>query len=107
MFPLALAALAGGLVALARPLPAGANSLLVLALGTAIGANLSFETTDWVDLAQTLVGASVGAAAALLGLAELARQSTNDWRQIGVRVVGSWIFASSIMVLVLHAHGPN
>ena len=104
-FPLALAALAGGLAALALPLPAPANSLLVLALGAALGANLSSETTDWVDRAQTLVGAFVGSGATLLGLGALANQPAKEWWQIGVRVVGSWIFASAIMVLVLNAHG--
>lgn len=103
MFALALAAIAGSLVALARALPAYAIFLFVLALGVAVGANLSSETTDWFDLAQTLAGAFVGALAVLHGLTTFGTSSAANWQQIGARVVGSWIFASAIMVLALNA----
>lgn len=103
IFPLALAAVAGGLVALARPLPERATLLIVLALGAAVGAGLSSQTTDWMDLAQTLMGAFAGAIAALLVLTTLPVAPANDWRQIGERVIGSWILACAMMVLALNA----
>lgn len=103
VFALTVAAIAGSLVALACRLSDGALSFVVLALGIAIGTNLSFETTDWMDLSQTLLGAFAGAMAVLYVLATTAAQTTQDWHKIGVRVIGSWIFACATMVGVLEA----
>ena len=103
IFALGIAALAGSLVAIAHPLPEVAQYLFILVLGIAIGANLSFETTDWIDLSQTLLGAFAGALAVLYAMATTANPTTRDWHQIGVRVIGSWICACAIMVLALEA----
>ncbi len=102
IFALALAALAGGLVAFAHPLPVYATFVFVLALGGAIGANLSWESADWADLTQTLVGAFLGTLVVLHFLTTVGTPSTDNL-QIGVRVIGSWILASAIMVLALDA----
>ena len=96
IFALALAALAGGLVAFAHPLPVYATFVFVLALGGAIGANLSWEMADWADLTQTLVGAFLGTLVVLHFLTTVGTPSTDNL-QIGVRVIGSWILASAIM----------
>jgi hydrogenase/urease accessory protein HupE len=104
IFALALAALAGGLVAFAHPLPAYAIFLFVTALGVAIGANLSSESPDWADLTQTLVGAFLGTLGVLHFLTTLGMPSTDNLQQIGVRIIGSWILASATMVLALDAH---
>ena len=104
IFALALAAVAGGLVAFAHPLPAYVIFLFVLALGIAIGVNLSSETTDWADLTQTLAGAFLGTLVVLHFLTTVGTPSTDNWQQIGARVVGSWILAIATMVLALNAH---
>jgi len=101
IFAPAIAVFAGSLVAFARPLSEGTLSLLIASLGIAIGANLSFETTDWIDLAQTVLGAFIGAITLLYVMATTAVPATGDWHQIGLRVIGSWIFACAIMVLAL------
>ena len=54
IFSAGIAALAGILVAMSRPLPKLFLSTLAPALGIAIGSNLSFESTDFYDLSQTL-----------------------------------------------------
>ena len=97
-------AVAGGLVAFAHPLPAYVIFLFVLALGVAIGVNLSSETTDWADLTQTLAGAFLGTLVVLHFLTTVGTPSTDNWQQIGARVVGSWILAIASMVLALNAH---
>lgn len=96
-----IAALAGSLVATARPVPEGALSFFILALGIAIGANLSFETTDWIDLSQSLLGAFAGALAVLYIMVTAAKPTTRDWHNIGLRIFGSWICACAIMALAL------
>jgi urease accessory protein len=105
IYALALAAVAGGLVALAHPLPAYVIFLFVLGLGVAIGANLSSETTDWSDLIQTLVGAFLGTLVVLHFLTTVGSPSADNWQQIGERVIGSWILAIAVMVLALNARG--
>ena len=100
VFALALAAVAGGLVALAYPTPSYCNLLFSLALGVAIGLNLSSETTDWSDLIQTLIGALIGILVVLHFLTS-SEMPTNSWQPIAARIVGSWILAIAIMVLAL------
>ena len=106
IFALVIAGLAGSCVALAYPLPNSGLSLFILALGIAIGTNLSFETTDWIDLSQTGLGAFVGAIAVLYVMATMAVPATRNWHQVGIRVIGSWICACAIMILALGARNP-
>ena len=101
VFALALAAVAGGLVALAYPMPAYCNLLFSLALGAAIGLNLSFETADWSDLTQTLIGALIGVLVVLHFLTSH-EMPVNSWQPIAARIVGSWISTIAILVLALN-----
>lgn len=103
--PLALALIAGALVAWAGPLPRGAIVLFVLAVGLAVGWNLHVETTGWIDIGQALAAGFFGAFAALLMLATTANPAPFDWHRIGVRVAGSWITATAILVFALGARG--
>jgi hypothetical protein len=100
LFALTLAAVAGGLVALTHPMPAYCNSLISPALGVAIGLNLSFETTDWPDLIQTLIGALIGALVVLHFITS-SEMPTTSWQWIASRIVGSWISTIAILVLAL------
>jgi hypothetical protein len=104
IFTLVLAAFAGGLVAFGHLLFSYAIFVFVLALGGAIGANLSWESADWADLIQTLLGAFLGTFVVLHFLTTVGTPSTSNWQQIGVRVIGSWILACAIMALALEAH---
>jgi hypothetical protein len=97
---LALAAIAGGLVTVAYPTPSHSNLPLTFGLGVAIGLNLTSETTDWSDLIQTLMGALIGILIVLHFLASFEMPS-NSWQLTASRVVGSWIFAISSMILAL------
>ena len=100
-----LACLAGGIAAIARPVPAGATSLIVFALGLAIGANLHVETSSLLDVAPALAAAFFATIAVLLLIAETARSVTHDWHAIGLRVAGSWIVAVAVIALALSLRG--
>lgn len=96
-----IAVFAGSLVAIARPISEVILYLLFVSLGIAIGANLSLETTDWIDFAQTLFAAFIGSITVLHVMATTAVPASGDWHRVGLRVVGSWIFACAIMVIAL------
>ena len=96
-----IAIFAASFVAFARPLSEVALCLLFVSLGFAIGANLSLESTDWIDFAQTLSAAFIGSITVLYVMATTAVSATADWHRIGLRVMGSWIFACAIMVMAL------
>lgn len=96
-----IAVFAGSLVAIARPISEVILYLLFVSLGIAIGANLSLETTDWIDFAQTLFAAFIGSITVLHVMATTAVPASGDWHRVGLRVMGSWIFACAIMVIAL------
>lgn len=96
-----IAVFAGSLVAIARPISKVILYLLFVSLGIAIGANLSLETTDWIDFAQTLFAAFIGSITVLHVMATTAVPASGDWHRVGLRVMGSWIFACAIMVIAL------
>ena len=98
---LVLACLAGGMTAIARPVPAGATGAIVFALGLAVGANLHVETSSLLDVAPALAAAVCATIAALLLIAETARSVTHEWHGIALRVAGSWIVAVAVISLAL------
>ena len=98
---LVLACLAGGMTAIALPVPAGATNAIVFALGLAVGVNLHVETSSLLDVAPALAAAFFATIAALLLIAETARSVTHDWHGIALRVAGSWIVAVAVIVLAL------
>lgn len=102
-----IAVFAGSLVAIARPISGGVLGLLFASLGIAIGANLSFENTDWFDFVQTLLAAFIGSITVLYVMATTAVPATADWHRVGLRVMGSWVFACAIMVIALEIRNPT
>lgn len=98
---LTLAALAASLVVIAVAVPSWAAGLLALAIGAALPVNAPpHEITI-----SAAIAAQIGfAAAALVTFALVAlavASATQPWQRIGVRIVGSWIAASAILVLAL------
>ena len=97
---LVLAAIAGVLVTLDRALPFVATFLAAVT-GLAIPINAPpHEITI-----PAAVAAQFGTAAAALALFALvtyiAGKAERPWQRTGVRIVGSWIAASAILVLAL------
>jgi urease accessory protein len=93
--------LAGGLVAIGRPLP----PLACAALGGVAGAALALDSPPQaISLAVatlTLIGTGIGACLAVAIIAVGAGDLARAWQRIGVRIVGSWIAASALLVLAL------
>ena len=49
----------------------------------------------------TLGGTAVGACAMLVLVAAIAGHVNADWQRLGIRILGSWIAASAILVLAV------
>lgn len=101
MIELAITALAGLLVALARKLPASVPIALTVALCLAIGWANAAEITPDISPFRFVAGlALVGLMLTAYGIG-LVRAAKVEWTQIAVRVVGSWLAAVGILVLGL------
>ena len=102
---LAVAASAGLLVALARPLPRSLGVLLAGATGLALALDSPPETISLRDANLALLGTAIGAVIVLLALLQVTTRLTRAWQRIGARILGSWIAASAILVLALRLVG--
>lgn len=98
---LALAAVTGLLVALARPMPWTIGILLAAATGLALALDSPPEGISLADANLALLGTALSAMISLAILVWLVRHLRRDWQRIGARIVGSWIAASAILVLAL------
>lgn len=94
--------LCGLLVALQWQLPLlvftvlGAMLGMVMGLDSGVDAGLSRQQSF-----AALLGCWVGAAIALIVIAGLVELLRRPWQRIGVRIVGSWSCASTLLVLAL------
>jgi urease accessory protein len=102
---LACAAVAGLLVALAGPFPPSISRATSWALATVAGAAIGLDSPpDVVSLElgiAMLIGTGLGASAALAAVIQCTTRLARDWQRIAVRIAGSWIAASAILVLAL------
>lgn len=104
---LAGAAICGLLLAWSSPLPAWVGSVSGIALGLAIGTDSGQGISETQAVAAALTG--TGVSVYLLFLYALATADTlrkRHWQQVAVRVAGSWIAASAILVLALTVIKP-
>jgi hypothetical protein len=96
-----IAAMAGIAIAVALPIPAFARIIAA----AAAGATLAFNAPPQAITIPSAVATQVGFAAAALAtfglIASIATRADRPWQRIGLRVVGSWIAASAILVLAL------
>jgi urease accessory protein len=97
---LAIAVALGAMVA-----AAWAPKVLVWLLAAITGAALALDSPPQavriMEAYATLAGTVVGACAMLVFVATVTSHAKADWQQLGVRIVGSWIAASSILVLAV------
>jgi urease accessory protein len=98
---LAATALAGILLALARPLPTFLSTALAAIIGIALAVDSPPEAISIEAAVALLVGTGIGAILVLALLVAAARLLTRWWQRIGMRIVGSWIAASAMLVLAL------
>jgi hypothetical protein len=97
---LAVAALAGMLAVLTWT-HALLNAALALAAGGAIMLNAPPYALTIPAAIAMQVGVAIAALATLALIAFVASRAARPWQRIGVRVLGSWIAASAILVLAL------
>jgi urease accessory protein len=98
---LAAVAMTGLLVALAWPMPALACALLAVAIGGALGLDSPPEVIAISAATVMLIGTGLGACLALAVIVGCTSHLSRAWQRIGMRILGSWIAASAILVLAL------
>jgi urease accessory protein len=95
---LTVAAVAGLVVALARPLWLAA-AVLAAAAGIAIELDSVPQEISMMATFLALVATIISAVLAVLVLSALAASCRRHWQRVGMRVAGSWIAAIAILTL--------
>jgi hydrogenase/urease accessory protein HupE len=98
---LGVAAAAGIAVAVARPLSVVLSCPLAAVAGVAIELDSVPQEISMQTTLLALVGTAIGAFLVVGIVADIAARLQRDWQRIAVRVFGSWIAASAILVLAL------
>lgn len=98
---LAPAAMMGLWVAAGWKLPREVIGVVALAAGLLIGLDSLPDAGSPRELALTLLGTGLGAGFLLVHEVALTEFLQRPWQRIGVRILGSWVGAISIMVLAL------
>lgn len=98
---LLLALFASVLLALAKPLPPLLVGAIALAIGGAIALDSPPEAMTVPAAMEMQLGVFFGATLFLYAVSEAASRIRVHWQLVGVRILGSWIAASAILVLAL------
>jgi hydrogenase/urease accessory protein HupE len=98
---LATALVIGLLVAVARPVPRLIPAILAAIAGFAIGIDSVPESgAPWKTL-LALTGTGLSVCLLMINVLAIASYARRPWQAIGLRVLGSWIGACSLMVSAL------
>lgn len=104
----AIALCLGGVVALGRPVPPLLVDGFCLIAAVALGLDSGVETAGWVAVLKTLVGTLFGLILLTFYTALASSNATGKpWAVAGVRILGSWIVAISLMVLAFSLTGKG
>ncbi len=98
---LAIAAVTGMLTAAALPLAMPVRAAIAAIAGGAIGLNSPPQAVTLCAATAALIGTWLGACLALTLIAFVASRLSGPRQRIGLRIAGSWIAASAILVLAL------
>ena len=98
---LTLAAVAAGLVVTAYALPGWLAALMAFAAGSALPLNAPPHEITIANAVASQVGLALAAIIMLMLVTAIAMCATRPWQRIGLRIVGSWVAASAILVLAL------
>ena len=97
----ASAGIVGILLAGAWRLPRGVVGAIAVVIGGMLGLDSRPETPFLRDALLSFAGTTLGASLLVLAVAFVASLAKARWQQIGVRVLGSWIAATAILVSAL------
>ncbi len=98
---LGIAALSGIVIAAAWPIPYRAKEIAASALAGILAFNAPPQAIAIPSAVAEQVGVSVAALATFATIVFVAMRAARPWQRIGVRIIGSWIAASAILVLAL------
>jgi hypothetical protein len=70
-------------------------------IGTAIGLDSPPQGISFSAAMLALIGTAITAIAIVALIAFAGARLTRPWQRIGIRIVGSWIAASAVLVLAL------
>ena len=97
---LAITAIVGALVALARVLPWPVTCVLALAVGIALALDSSPGGISVREANVIIVGTFCGAVILLWVILVVVASFRREWQKLGMRILGSWIAASAVLGLV-------
>lgn len=98
----------GLLIALGYNLPSWLILSLSVASGIAIGLDSGVETKESIVIAKSITGTWISINLTVLYLALASSNATGKpWAVTGVRIVGSWIVAISLLVLAFALRGKG
>jgi urease accessory protein len=104
--PLAVALMAGLAVALSWSGGALPTSVLAIAAGTLVALDSAPDGVPEQQVWLALAGVGLGAVLVVTYFGGLAAWLDRPWQKIAVRVLGSWIAASAMLVLTLDLFSP-
>lgn len=100
VFLLINTSIVGLLVAASPPIPLPWYVFIGIATGFLIGLDSSQDSLSGLDKILALLGSGVGISFFVLYPVILANKfNKKSWQRIGIRIVGSWVAASSFLVL--------
>jgi urease accessory protein len=102
---LALAAISGVLLAAAWALPTAIAAALALLTGLSVALDSPPQVFSIGEANRMLAGTALGGVVLPAAVAFVASRLTRPWQRIGLRIIGSWIAASAILVLALRFAG--
>jgi urease accessory protein len=106
-FLLAGAGLIGLAVLTATPLPRALVATVAAAVGLGVGLGSGPEAVDGAARVIMLLGTALGVCVWMFNVVGLVHGAKRPWLRIGVRVVGSWITASAVLVMALWLAPPR
>lgn len=98
---LAIAAVAGLIVVLALPPLPLVSHALAFAAGVALALNSPPQAISISSAIVVQLGTGAAALTMLALVASVAIHAERPWQRIGIRIAGSWVAASAILVLAL------
>jgi urease accessory protein len=101
MVLLGIAALAGLVVVLARPLAPFVSYAMSFATGAALALNSPPQAIAISSAIVAQFATGIAALATLAAVMLIAAKAERPWQRIGIRILASWITASAILVLAL------
>jgi urease accessory protein len=94
-------AISGALIALAVALPRSLSAVIAAIAGVALGLDSPPRTVSLAAATAALIGTGLAAVLALAVVMTVTSRLMHGWQRIGLRIVGSWIAASAILVMAL------